>query len=202
MTSEPSGARVIIDGAERGQTPLTLPFEPGAHTVVVSDGRVNTTRTVEVTAGGTVSVVAALTPVGPAAGWLTIASPLEMQVFEAGTLLGTSANQKIMLPAGKHELELVNDATELRMPVTVDIQAGKTSKPSLTLPMGTISINAVPWANVWLDGKELGTTPVANQTVTIGAHEVIWRHPQFGERTQRVVVGTKMPMRVVMDFNR
>ena len=46
------------------------------------------------------------------------------------------------------------------------------------------------------------STPFANLEVTLGTHEIVWRHPQLGERKQTVVVTAKAPLRIVMDFNK
>ena len=51
-------------------------------------------------------------------------------------------------------------------PDQVDVQPGRTVKVNVTIPNGALSINALPWANVWLDGQPLnGTTPFANLAV-------------------------------------
>ena len=202
VTSDPSGAKVLVDGTERGVTPLTLTLDPGSHSVIVTDGRSNTTRTLDVAAGANVTLAATLAPVGVAAGYVTIASAIELQVFENGQPLGSTSTQKLLLPAGKHELEVVNEALEFRSTITVDVKPGATAKANVPLPNGSISVNALPWAIVWIDGKDVGTTPVATMTVPIGNHEVVWRHPQFGERKQTIAVTAKMPVRLVMDFNR
>lgn len=201
VTSDPSGAKVIVDGTERGVTPITLPLDPGSHSVIITDGRSTTTRNLEVAAGANVTLAATLAPAGLAAGYVTISSPIELQVFENGQPIGNSVS-KLLLPAGKHELDVVNEALEFTQRITVNVQPGSTSKANVPLPNGSISVNALPWAIVWIDGKDVGTTPVATMTVPIGNHEVVWRHPQFGERKQTVTVTAKMPVRLVMDFNR
>src|SRR4029450_3970196 len=96
----------------RGITPLALTLDAGVHTVAVTDGRTSTTRTVTLSGGGSVSGMAALGPAGPPAGWVTVSVPLELQVLEDGSLLGTTSTPKIMLPAGKHVLELAGPAVE------------------------------------------------------------------------------------------
>ncbi len=70
------------------------------------------------------------------------------------------------------------------------------------VPNGTVSLNALPWANVWVDGREIGTTPIANIDLPIGSHDILWRHPQLGERRQTVTVTAKTPLRLVMDFKK
>ena len=104
--------------------------------------------------------------------------------------------------AKAHQLELMNGQAQFRTTVNVNIQPGKTTRATVAVPNGTVSINALPWANVWLDGRELGATPIASQTVPIGPHEVIWRHPQLGERKQTVIVPANGPLRLMVDFGK
>jgi len=202
ITSDPPGARVSVDGTRRGVTPLAIAVGAGPHTVAVSDGNTTTIRTVHVGTGGTATVIAALAPSGGAAGWLSITVPLDLQILEGGNLLGTTSAARIMLPAGRHELDLTNAAIGFQTKLTVEIPPGKTATASVTIPNGSLSLNALPWANVWLDGRSIGTTPVANLEVPLGTHEIIWWHPQFGERRQTVVVTAKSPVRLVMDLSK
>jgi 1,6-anhydro-N-acetylmuramate kinase len=46
----------------------------------------------------------------------------------------------------------------------------------------------VPWADVWIDGAAAGQTPLANVSLLIGRHEILFRHPQLGERREVAVV--------------
>ena len=202
ITSDPSGARITIDGARRGVTPLTLPLAPGQHTVLVSDGTTNVTRTVNVAAGATSSVVAALAPAGTVAGWMTITAPFELQVLEGGNLLGTTSTPKLMLTAGHHDLVLRNTTLGFESKMPVEIQTGKTLSSPVSVPNGSLSVNALPWATVLLDGKEIGTTPIANLDVPLGNHELTFRHPQLGERKQSIVVTAKAPVRIVQDLRK
>jgi eukaryotic-like serine/threonine-protein kinase len=68
--------------------------------------------------------------------------------------------------------------------------------------MGRLSINAEPWAQVTIDDKPIGDTPLANVSVTLGEHEVLFRHPQLGERKETVVVRADAPARVSTSFQR
>jgi serine/threonine-protein kinase len=69
------------------------------------------------------------------------------------------------------------------------------------VPSGRLSINAVPWAEVWLDGRAIGQTPVGNVLASIGPHEVVFRHPSLGERRQTVDVVADTTTRVGIDFS-
>jgi PEGA domain len=199
--SDPPGAQVRVDNASRGTTPLSIAsVAPGEHTVVISSGDTVVTRRVTVTAGATATVVASMTAAQATGGFVSFNVPIELQVFEQGTLVGTSAADRIMLPAGRHELQLVNAALEFRRNVSVQVAAGRSSTVPVALPDGSISVNALPWADVLIDGRPVGTTPLANIPVPIGRHEVVFRHPQLGERKQTVTVTATTPVRIGMNL--
>jgi serine/threonine-protein kinase len=199
--SDPTGAQVRVDGTPRGSTPLSIAsIAPGEHTIVISSGDTIVTRRVTVAAGATATVVASVTGSRAAGGYVSFTAPFALQVFEKGELLGTTEADRLMLPAGRHELELVNASLEFRRPVTVQIAAGTSVSVPVAVPNGVISINAQPWADVSLNGRPLGTTPLANVSVPVGSHELVFRHPQMGERKRSVTVTASTPVRIGMDL--
>jgi hypothetical protein len=125
-----------------------------------------------------------------------------MQIIEKGYALGASPGSPISLPAGRHEIEFVNESIGFRDMRAVDVTAGRTIPIVVSLPKGSVSFNATPWAEVWADGQKIGETPVANVEMTPGPHEVSFRHPQLGERRLTVVVPVNGPQRVSMDMRK
>jgi serine/threonine-protein kinase len=69
-------------------------------------------------------------------------------------------------------------------------------------PDGRLNVNARPWANVFIDGASVGQTPLANIAVRIGEHQILFRHPTLGERTQRIVITAKGLNRVAVDLEK
>jgi hypothetical protein len=127
---------------------------------------------------------------------------VDLQVSSRGRPIGSTSDGRLRLPAGQHELDMGNPALEFSTRVPVTIAAGRTTTASVTVPKGSVSINAMPWANVWLDGRSLGATPIANLDVTLGTHEVVLRHPQLGERRQTVTVTARTPVRLMIELGR
>jgi hypothetical protein len=127
------------------------------------------------------------TPVAGRFGGIRVTAPIDIQVFEGGALIGSSAGP-IAVPDGNHTLDLVSEALGYRSRQTVSVKPGQMVPVKVTLPQGRININAAPWANVWIDGNAAGETPIANLAITIGSHEIVFRHPQLGEQKQTVVV--------------
>jgi hypothetical protein len=205
VASEPAGAQVRLDGALKGTTPLTLDgVEAGDHVVTLTHGEQTIRRRVRVASGETSSVAASFPAQPPPAteGSLAVKSPIELQVFEDGRPIGSTRAGRVALPAGRHTVELVNAELEFRTTRSLEIRPGAATTAEVAIPNGTLSINAIPWAEVIVDGRASGTTPLANLSVPIGEHEVVWRHPEHGERRQQVVVRARTPLRVSVDFTR
>jgi hypothetical protein len=205
VTSDPPGAHVTVDDRPRGTTPITLAVSPGPHTVLVTDGTTTSKKTVTAVAGVTATLMASFAPApAPAvvsAGWLSIHSPLDLQIREGDSLLGTTSTDRLMLPSGRHVLALSNADAGFQTTLTVVVDAGKAVTSTVAIPNGSLSLNALPWANVTIDGQALpGTTPFANLQYRLGPHEIVWSHPQLGERRQTVIVNAKTPARLVVDL--
>jgi hypothetical protein len=125
-----------------------------------------------------------------------------VQLFESGRLLGTSSIDRIMVPAGRHDLVLVNDQIGYRATRTVQVAPGRVSTLSVDVPRSTIAINAVPWAEVWIDGTRVGETPIGNLSIAAGRHDVVFQHPDLGEQRQTVVVTLDNPVRLSVDMRK
>ena len=69
-------------------------------------------------------------------------------------------------------------------------------------PKGSVAINALPWAEVWMDGTKIGETPIGNLAVAAGSHDVVFRHPDFGEQHETVMVTLKAPARLSVDMRK
>jgi hypothetical protein len=204
VRTDPIGASVTVDGKYVGRSPVSVPdLAPGTHTVVMQNDSGTQTERVIIENGRTASLVVSmggLTPKAGAAGWIRLDSPGSVQVFENGRVIGNSDFERIMLPVGRHDLEFVNDALGYRERRTVQVVAGQTAAMRLEWPRGTMAINALPWAEVLVDGNRVGETPLGNVSVPIGSHEVIFRHPELGERRMSVTVTARETLKVGVDL--
>jgi PEGA domain len=204
VVTNPAGARVTIDGATVGVSPATIQnVTPTRHVVAVFSDAGSGERVVSVEPGGTTSIVFELPKSsGGGAGWLAIAAPFDVQVLESGEIVGSSDTAKIMMPAGRHNLVVANGDLQYEESRKVDVVAGKVATLRIEPPKVSLSVNARPWADVAIDAKDVGQTPLSNLLVPIGRHEITFRHPQLGERRQTVVVTTRGPNRVAADMNK
>jgi serine/threonine protein kinase len=205
VESQPEGAKVTVDGVPRGVAPLTVSdLTPGDHEVLLETADASARHVATVQAGGTVSLVV---PVGqpaagpgPVSGWLTVKAPFSLEIREGGRVIGTTDADRVMVAAGRHELLLVNETLGYSATRVVNVVPGKTVSIAAELPNGSVNLNASPWAEVWIDGQRVGETPIGNLSVPIGPHEVVFRHPQFGEKRHAISVTTSEPVRLSVDM--
>jgi len=211
IESPEPGDTVLVDGKSVGTTPLQLSVTAGTRAIrlvraVATSSvldRASASRSSEQVDRDSRAVAA----IDEAAahqrsGGVRFSSPIELKVLEGDRVLGSTADGPIVTTAGTHQLDLVNSALGYRVRQTVTIRAGVLSPLTITPPMGRISINAEPWAQVLIDDRPIGDTPLANVSVSLGEHEVIFRHPQMGERRETVIVRADAPTRVSTTFQR
>jgi hypothetical protein len=144
---------------------------------------------------------AAPPPTPPAArvGGVTVNAPIELLIFENGRQIGSTAGP-IALADGPHTFDVVNEALDFRGRETITVRGGQMITLTIGLPNGRISVNAVPWADVLIDGQPAGQTPLANLAIPIGQHEITFRHPQLGEQKQTATVKASGLTRVSAAF--
>jgi hypothetical protein len=160
IETEPAGAQVLVNGKEVGRSPLTLDtLELGEHTVqALLEGRQSASRQVKLGHPGERAMVVLVlapepVPVPPrppveppesepdrvkktaavATGKLTLDTTPWTRVFLRGKKLGDTPLVNVTLPAGTHQLKLVNEEKNLSAVIEVDIRAGKTTAKRLKL---------------------------------------------------------------------
>jgi hypothetical protein len=188
-----------------GTSPMmVVDLAPGEHTVSLESDLGSVKQTVTIEAGMTASLVVPMKSVegAPVSGWVAVNAPVEMQVFENDNLLGSSRSDRIMVSAGRHELQLVNEALGYRVSRVIQVSPGRVSSISVDVPKGTLALNALPWAEVWIDGEKIGETPIGNLPLTIGPHNVLFRHPDLGEQHHTVMVTLKDVARISVDLRK
>jgi hypothetical protein len=199
---------VVVDGKIIGTTPLRLPVT--SRTRGIRLVRTATAPVIQATTGprrspgseGLARAAIADAAARQRSGGVRISSPIELKVLEGDRVLGSTADGPIVTTAGTHQFDLINTALGYRLHQTVTVRVGVLTPLAITPPTGQISINAQPWAQVLIDDKPIGETPLANVPVSLGDHQVVFRNPQFGEHRETVTVRADAPARVSTTFQR
>jgi hypothetical protein len=121
-------------------------------------------------------------------GGVALLSAIPLTVLDGDRVLGTSERGPVVATAGVHQLMLVNEEFGYRATLPITFRQGEIRQVPVDLPTGRLNVNCQPWCNVFIGGRLVGETPLANIELPIGSHDVVLRHPQHGERTETVRV--------------
>jgi hypothetical protein len=194
------GSTVFVDDQPAGTTPLKLTLDARTRSLRITD---------TIAAGAAQGVAPTAAPaaipeqaVRQRPGAVRFTSAIDLQVVEGTRVLGRTSDGVISIAPGTHQFDLVNADLGFRTRQSVTVRAGETSAFTVTTPTGRLSVNAQPWAQVWVDQNAVGETPIANLSVSLGQHEVTFRHPQLGERKETVTVRADRVTRLSATFDR
>jgi hypothetical protein len=195
VSSDPSGARVLVDGKFRGSTPLELDdVVAGSHAVVLETAKGSVRRSVVVGEDQVAEVSESIY-----SGWAHVSTPFEVTISERGTALRLDDRNQIMLTPGVHTLQFENKALGYRQVHQVDVKPGATSSVAIVPPLSSITITSTVPAEVLIDGERVGEAPITDRPIAIGTRDIVVRSAPGTERKLSVTVTTQ-PMQVSVDF--
>jgi serine/threonine-protein kinase len=73
--------------------------------------------------------------------------------------------------------------------------------PKAPRPTGTLSVNAIPWARVFVDGRSYGQTPRTNLTLPAGNHTLKLVTGGGEVRTKPIQIAANRETRITIDFS-
>jgi len=191
VTSTPTPAKVLIDGHERGQTPLTLDDLPvGVHTVQIESAAGSVRRKVEVTDGRTETLAESIYP-----GWLHVSAPIEVTVSDAGKGLQLDDGHRVLLKPGVHAIRIDNRELDFSLTRQVEIEPGGTTRVAVEVPTSTLTVTGSTGAEVFVDGAKVGEIPLEEYRVKLGTRDVMVVD-QSGVTRHVTVTVTTRPARI------
>ena len=111
---------------------------------------------------------------------LEVVAPIVLEISEDGKTIGSTKAPRLSLSPGKHLLTFANAELGFTYAHTVEVAAGDVRTITLD-PRVPVTLRAMPWAEVWMNGEKIGQTPIVRE-LPLGTHELVFKHPQFGER--------------------
>ena len=187
LSSEPSGAEVIVDGASRGHTPLTTEvLAEGEDVRVELEGFKTWQKTLRVGVGETLTLPEIIFEPADATVSVT-SSPSGATVTVNGDYRGITPLDLDLPPDRTHQLSFfANGYVTSKQALT--LSAGEKKQLSITLnaSVGKIRVAATPAdATVWIDGVAKGKP---GQTFSLPArpHRIEIRKPGYATATRTI----------------
>jgi hypothetical protein len=195
VTSASEVAQVLVDGKIRGITPLTLDgLSVGKHAILIQNSNGSVEQTVTVGANETARLEQSIYP-----GWLAVIAPIDLVISEGGRSLRPDERSQVMLTPGPHEVQFENRALGYKEVRRVDVRPGETTQLSVAPPQTKATFTATAPAEVWLDGKSVGLTPLIDLPVEVGSHHV--RMKSGSLERQFTITATMTPLTFNGDFS-
>lgn len=173
-TDPVDGAAVYVDGDRYGQTPMTLygSLSAGRHSLRIDHPRYRTvTEKIITVPGKTVTVKKTLVPAFATISVTT--DPVNADVYLDGRPLGTAPLKYDRIPVEEEvTISLRHDEME-RISVPITLKKGEIRPMNIVLPekAAKISVFSFPQeAEVFIDKKKAGLTPVRNYAIARGSH--------------------------------
>jgi hypothetical protein len=102
---------------------------------------------------------------------------------------------------GRHKVHVSNKDLGYSSTEEVEIQPGETTQLTLD-PRGRVNINAAPWAEVFVDGEKIGDTPINAAAIRLGVREIVFKNPQFPNKTLVTTVKAGDNDAISIDFSK
>ena len=197
LTSEPSGAEVIVDGTVFGSTPLVAEIGAGERIVELRLNGYNAWADV-------VSVFADQAQELPtielteADGQVELnTNPTDASVSINGEYRGQTPITLSLSPGRAHDLTLAKagfDTIEQELSVAAD--SGRTITLDMTARMGTVEVLSQPaGAEIWIDGEPSGVTP-SELTLSALPHDLEIRLEGYAEYAEEISPRPRFPLYV------
>jgi hypothetical protein len=193
ISSDPSGARVYLDDRDMvRKTPTRLSgLSPGTYQLrLKKEGYKVWADKVVVRASEALDLPRV--KLQKAFGRLNLHVSPWAHVYHKGKKLGTTPLANIPFQVGTHKLVLKNPRLKIEKEVSVTIVADKINTKTVDLMegiKGKLKIKVIPWADVYVDGKRKGTTPLKPLELAAGEHTVLVQNRRLGaQRSFRVMI--------------
>jgi hypothetical protein len=197
VDSSPTGAHVLIDGKDRGVTPLTVSgLAVGSHKVVIRGDDGSVQRTVSITSEDVVQLSESIY-----SGWLHVSAPFEVQISEGRKSITLDDSSQVLLAPGPHDVRFENRALGLREVRHLDIRPGETTAVSLETPVSHLTVTASEPATVSIDGAQVGETPLTDYAIAVGTRDVMVTSAS-GQVRRRMITVKVPPAQIDVDFSK
>jgi hypothetical protein len=197
VDSNPAVARVIVDGRDRGATPLTLEnLAVGSHKVVLRADVGSVERTISVPSAGTVQINEAIF-----SGWLHVSSPIELQISEGRRAFSLDDSNQVLLPPGPHDVRFENRSLGVHDLRRIEVRPGETTSIAIEPPASHLSVTTTEGASVAIDGEAAGQAPLVDYPIKVGTRDLTVTSASGEVRHQTITV-TVQPVQINVDFSK
>jgi tetratricopeptide (TPR) repeat protein len=193
IDSTPSNAKIFLNDKPKGTTPLTLDeLSPGTYQLkLTKEGYQDWQQEITIIANQVTRVSTNLKKLAPAYGSIRVISePEKAEVYLNDILKGNTPLTLDKLNPGTYNLKLTKDGYQdyIQEVKVTTLTADVLSIPLLIVPPkhGQLSVNSTPSAQVYLNNKAKGTTPLTMDNLEPGTYTLKINKEGYQDRKQEI----------------
>ena len=149
--------------------------------------------------GAPAATVATMSPAPAVAVPASVAPPPTVQALEPSGMKALAVKPDVR-PSVRATSRPPTAAAVPATPVPAPAPPRPTSPPQEEEGTGLLQIAAIPWGQVSVDGKVMGTTPLDRIPLGAGRHTILVRHPAYEDEERTVTIRSGQVEKVVINF--
>jgi eukaryotic-like serine/threonine-protein kinase len=193
LKSKPTGAEFFLNGSPIGGS---FSLAPGSDYLVSAKlkGYQEWRETIKPTAGEKKVITANLvrkadtSVVASDKARLSLNSTPPAEVFVDKVNIGTTPIANHEISTGEHIIHLVNFKIKAREILRITAKPGESIEKNVQFAKGFLDISAVPGTNVFVHGKQIGTTPFKPKEKYAGTYKVLMKNPVLNVSVEKTAV--------------
>ncbi|MFH0992122.1 MAG: PEGA domain-containing protein [bacterium] len=204
ITSEPSGAEVLINGQKVGTTPYDNDLVAGNHQLELRKALYHPDiSSFTLDEGKTVQIPRRLKP---RFGYITVtSSPANSSVYIDGKPIGSTPLQRKELESARHTLRIESQLyhylnQEIEIKDGEEVHITENLKPAF----GSLEVLSTPesGAEVFIDGKRVGVTPYDTLQIASGKYLLKVQKQLFSDAEEQIVIADGQPLKRTIILNK
>lgn len=204
ITSEPSGAEIILNGQKLGNTPYQGELTAGEHHLELRKALYYAdVSTFNLREGQSQAIPRKLKP---RFGYLTVAStPKNAKIFLDGKLLGNAPLGRKEVESGQHTIRLEAELHhQYEQAITIRDGEPETVNTALRAAYGTLEVSTTPedGAEIFLDNQKVGSTPYKNTRLPSGKYLLKVSKPLFEDAEEEIVIADEQLVRKALTLSK
>ncbi len=134
-------------------------------------------------------------------GKLNIMTLKDLSIYIDGKKEGEGSISIFLVP-GIHRIKLVSKSKMINYKTSIRVDSNRESTKTIMLKKGKLSISVKPWADVYVNGKKIGQTPVPPKALYEGTYNITLKNPKYPPYSKTIRIKPGKTILIMKDFKK
>lgn len=132
-------------------------------------------------------------------GKLNIMTLKDLSIYIDGKKEG-EGSISIFLAPGNHRIKLVSKSKMINYKTSIRVESNKETTKTIMLKKGKLSLSVKPWANIYINGKKIGQTPIPPKVLYEGTYKVVLKNPKYSSFSKTIKIKSGKTTLIMKDL--